>query len=169
MLYSCASSRRSVIASSASGHIEPMLVGLARGCLNSNGRRHSRHNHLGNASLLELVFKIRRCECAPASLGDDNIARLLIQLRQKVGPSLGKCRVAARTLLRPSRRPARHVDQHDWKVLRTENIYQRARPIDDLADGMNEVSVDNAFLQVNHDQRGIGVKTSKGHRVHLLE
>ncbi len=146
------------------GHIESLLVGLPRRRLNANRCRHSSHNHLGNASRLELAFKIRCCECAPASLGDDNIARLLIQLRQKVGPSLGKRHVAARTLLRPARRPSRHIDQYDWKVLRTKNIDQRARPINDLADGRSEIPADDAFLQVNHDQRGIGIKNSKRHR-----
>ena len=63
------------------GHVEPLLVGLASGCLNAAGCHHSRHYNLGNASRLELAFKIRCCECAPASLGDDNIARLPIQLR----------------------------------------------------------------------------------------
>jgi len=62
------------------GHVEPLLVGLASGCLNAAGCHHSRHNHLGNASRPELAFKIRCCECAPASLGDDDIARLPIQL-----------------------------------------------------------------------------------------
>jgi len=87
---------------------------VAGGCLNASGCRHSSHNHLGSASRLELAFKIRCCQHAPASLGDDNIARLLIQLWQEFGPSLGKRRVAARTLLRPVRRPSRHIDQHDW-------------------------------------------------------
>ena len=34
---------------------------------------------------------------------------------------------------------------------------------------MNEIPVDDAFLQVNDDQRGVGVKNSKRHRVLLLE
>ena len=92
------------------GHIEPLLVGLAGGCLNAAGCSHSSHNNLGNASRLELAFKIRGSECAPASLGDDKIARLLIQLRQKVGPSLGKRCVDAQTLYRPARRTSRHID-----------------------------------------------------------
>jgi hypothetical protein len=62
------------------GHVEPLLVGLASGCLNANGCRHTSYNNLGNASRLKLVFKIRGGERAPASLGDDNIARLPIQL-----------------------------------------------------------------------------------------
>src|ERR1035438_2619704 len=33
---------------------------------------------------------------------------------------------------------------------------------------MNEIPVDDAFLQVNDDQRGVGVKNSKRHRVFLL-
>src|ERR1035437_2928389 len=33
---------------------------------------------------------------------------------------------------------------------------------------MNEIPVDDAFLQVNDDQRGVGVKNSKRHRVLLL-
>lgn len=107
-------------------HMEPLLVGLPRRCLNAYRCRHSSYNHLGNASRLELAFQIRCCERAPASLRDDNIARLPIQLRQKVGPSLGKRYVAARTLLRPARRPSRHIDQYDWEVLRVKNIDQSA-------------------------------------------
>jgi hypothetical protein len=49
-----------------------------------------------------------------------------------------------------------------------EDIYQRARSVDDLIDRMNKVSVDDAILQINHDQRGVGVKNRKWHRVLLL-
>src|ERR1035438_1627329 len=34
---------------------------------------------------------------------------------------------------------------------------------------MNEIPIDDAFLQVNDDQCGAGVKSSKRHRVLLLE
>jgi len=150
-------------------HVESLLVGLARRRLDATGGHHSGHNHLGNASRLELTFKIRCCECAPTSLGDDDIARLLIQLRQEVGPALGKRCAAAWTLFRPAWRPSRHIDQHDWEFLRTKNIDQRPRPVDDLADGMDEMPIDYAFLQADHNQRAAGIKSGKRHRVLLLE
>ena len=103
-------------------HVEPLLVCLAGSCLNASGCHHSRDNNLSNASRVEVAFKIRFCECAPASLGDDNIARLPIQLGQEIGPSFDKCLAAARTLFRPAWRPSRYIDQCDWEVLRTENI-----------------------------------------------
>ena len=131
MLYSCAILAGIGHRIECEGHVEPLLVGLACRRLNATRCRHSGHNHLGNASRLELVFKIRRCECAPASLGDDDIARLPIQLRQKIGPPLGKRYAAARTLFRPARRPSRHIDQYDGKLLRTENIDQGTRSVDD--------------------------------------
>ena len=42
-----------------------------------------------------------------------------------------------------------------------KNIDQRARSVDDRADGRSEIPADNAFLQVNHDQRGVGIKNSE--------
>jgi hypothetical protein len=60
--------------------------------------------------------------------------------------------------------PSRHIDQHDWEFLRTENVDQRPRPVNDVADGMNEVSDDDALLQVDHDQRGTEIKSGKRHR-----
>ena len=56
--------------------MEPLLVGLPRRCLNAYRCRHSSYNHLGNTSRFELAFQIRCCERTPASLRDDNIARL---------------------------------------------------------------------------------------------
>ena len=143
-LYWCASSRTSVMASRARVTLNPCSVSLAGGRLNAAGGGHSSDNNVGNASRLELVFKICGCEGAPASLGDQQIVRLLVELRQKVRPALGKGWIAARTLLRPARRTACHIDQHDWKILRPENIEQCARAADNIADGMHEVSIDDA-------------------------
>ena len=79
------------------GHVEPLLVGLASGCLNADGCHYSSHNNLGNASHFELGLKIRGCECAPTTLGDGNITRLPIQLRQKVGQTRRVCLSSAST------------------------------------------------------------------------
>jgi hypothetical protein len=63
--------------------------------------------------------------------------------------------------------PPRHVDQHDREFLRTENIDRHPGALDDFANGMDETPIDYAFLQVDHNQRGIGIKGGKRHRVLL--
>jgi hypothetical protein len=99
-------------------------------------------------------------ERAPPLLGHPVIIRLCVELREEIGPVRGRGRAglagSGRGFDAPGC-PARNVHQHHRQAVTAECRRQARRPLHDLIEGMHSRDGQDSFLQVDHDERGLGV------------
>ena len=161
-LLKCASAFMSVIASIGERDIVAVLIGLTRGRFDARAAGDAEDDDLSDVPRLQIVVEIRIHEGAPGALRNPMIARLRIQLGHEIGPSRRKIRDAAR-LLGAARREAVNIDQHDRKALGAESLGQGAGALQDFSDRMHCRQRDDAFLQIDDDERGFRIESGDGH------
>ena len=131
------------------------------------GRDPGQHD-LGDTALAQQRVQRGAVERAPGLLGHQQIIRLLVHLRDDVGPV--RRRSERRTAdVSAAGRDARHVDQHDWEAVPAEGRGQVRRPLDGVIDGGHPGHGRDSLLRVDHDQRGLGVQGGQGHRAPLSQ
>ena len=106
-------------------NVEPVFVCLARCGLDADAGRDASDHNMCDAQSLQVFVETRVRERSPRTLRHSVVFRLLVYLRNKIGPIGGKLPAWAR-LFRPSRRSTGDVDKHHRQPMATECIGQRA-------------------------------------------
>jgi hypothetical protein len=95
------------------------------------------------------------------------VFRLLVQRRDKIGPSGGKLGNTA-SPFRPARWRTSDTNEHDRQAMPTECVSQSAGVLHDLAGWVYGGQSDDAVLQIDDDESGLRVKGRYCHGVLLL-
>jgi hypothetical protein len=112
-------------------------------------------------------FKTGVREGARRVLGHHMVPRLPVQLGDEIGPAGRKLSMASR-LLRPARRAAGDIDEHDRQAMSAKGLCQRSDVLHHTVHGMHGRERNDAFLKIDDNERGLRVESGQGHGVFLL-
>ena len=87
------------------GDVEPAFVGLACGRLDTEAGGDASDHDLRNIQVLQVLLQARIPERSPLLLCHRVVARLLVKLRDQIGPPCGKLAATATCSLRPDGAP----------------------------------------------------------------
>jgi len=112
---------------------------------------------MGDTLLLQSFIETGIRECPPRSLRDDVIFRLLLKLRDEIGPIEQKFGQVER-LLSAARRAAGNVDEHNGQGVAAVRVRQLDGVLDDFIDGVRGGKCNNALLQIDTCKRRLRVE-----------
>ncbi len=102
-------------------HVEAVLVRMACRRLDSDTGSDSGDHHLGDAQVFEVLLQAGVGKCSPRPFGHRMVGRLLVQLRDQIGPS-GREVSATPRLFRSAGRSTVNVDQHHRQSVPAECV-----------------------------------------------
>ena len=143
--------------------VEARFIGLARGRLDAGAGGDAGDHHLGDALRLSNGFEIGAGERAPGPLGHHDVAGLLVQFGDEVGPA-GRTRSRMRRgcSVRPGAPPATLTSTTGRSRSRKASASARARSTTSPI-GWTAGKADDALLQVDDDQGGFRVERGQCH------
>jgi hypothetical protein len=97
-----------------------------------------------------MLFEIRVRERAPGALRHQVVFRLLMQLRDQVGPSGGRVSRSA-SLLGSARRATGNIDEHHWQPAAAECVSQCSGALQDFVSRVRRRARDDSLLQIDED------------------
>jgi len=143
-------------------HVESKFMGVTRGRLDTRAGGDACDHDLRDAELPEMSFEVGVGESAPGPLGDDVIAWPLVQFGDQICPPSGKFGDAT-GLLGSASWQAVDIDEDNWQAVAAKGMGQPGGVLHHIGHWMGRRHVDDALLQVDYEQRRLGVEHTYRH------
>lgn len=144
------------------GNVETEVAGMAGSGFDAHAGGDADDHHLGDALALQPGFEIGLDESACRALRHRVVPRVWLQIGDEIRPTGGKFPDAGR-LVRPAGRHPGDIDEHDRQAMGAKCLGQGCCPFQHIFNGMGRRQRDDAFLQVDDDQRRLMVERGDCH------